>query len=123
MSETREEILARGREALKKSRREIVDVKNITTSNLQDFAKKVIELAVEGYETNELNQYYARSSIGVYTIGLVKYAPEKEVVKLEDKPAVKELMEKVPDAIEQVGAAIPSDVAKGKPGRKPKEVV
>lgn len=123
MSETREEILARGREALKKSRREIVDVKNITTSNLQDFAKKVIELAVEGYETNELNQYYARSSIGVYTIGLVKYAPEKEVVKLEDKPAVKELMEKVPDAIEQVGAAIPSDVVKGKPGRKPKEVV
>lgn len=123
MSETREERLARGREALKKSRREIVDVKHITTSNLQDFAKKVIELAVEGYETNELNQYYARSSIGVYTIGLVKYAPEKEVVKLEDKPAVKELMEKVPDAIEQVGAAIPSDVVKGKPGRKPKEVV
>ena len=85
--------------------------------------KKVIELAVEGYETDELNQYYARSSIGGLTIGLVKYAPEKEVVKPEDKPAVKELMEKVPDAIEQVGAAIPSDVVKGKPGRKPKEVV
>lgn len=121
MSESREEILARGREALKKSRREVVEVKQIVASNLQDYTKAIIAAALEGYETNELNIYYARSSIGVYTIGLVKYAPEKEAVKLEDKPAVQELLAKIgAEADEQVGAAIPVEVLKVKRGPKAK---
>lgn len=121
MNEAQEAALKKGQEALRRSRREVVDVKQIVASNLQDYTKAVIQAALEGYETNELNIYYARSSIGVYTIGLVKYAPEKETVKLEDKPAVKELLEKIgAEADEQVGAAIPVEATKAKRGPKPK---
>lgn len=117
MNEAQEAALKKGQEALRRSRREIIDVKNIVESSLQSFAKSVMAAALEGYETNELNLYYGRASIGVFSIGLVKYAPEKEIVKLEDKPAVKELLEKIgAEADEQVGAAIPVEVAKAKRG-------
>lgn len=116
--------LKKGQDRLKelqRSRKEVVDVKQIVASNLQDYTKQVIQAALEGYETNELNTYYARSSIGVYTITLVKYASEKETVKLEDKPAVQELLAKIgAEADEQVGAAIPQEPVKAKRGPKPK---
>lgn len=116
--------LKKGQDRLKemqRSRKEVVEEKSIITSTLQDYTKKVIEAAKEGFETNELNRFYARSSIGVYSITLVKYAPEKEIVKLEDKPAVQELLAKIgAEADEQVGAAIPTEAPKVKRGPKPK---
>lgn len=124
MNEKQAANLLKGQEALRRSKREIIDVKNIVASNPQDFAKQIIVAALEGYETNELNIYYGRASIGVISIGLVKYAPEKVPVKIEDKPDVKELLEKIgADAEEQVGAAIPAEVPKAKRGPKVKNVV
>lgn len=121
MNEKQEAALKKGQEALRRSRREIVEKKSIHCSTLQHFTKEVIEAAKEGFETNELNENYARASIGVFSITLVKYAPEKETVKLEDKPAVKELLEKIgAGADEQVGAAIPAEVPKAKRGPKAK---
>ena len=110
--------LKKGQEKLaemQRSRKEVVEEKSIIESSLQAFTKKVIEAAKEGFETNELNRFYARSSIGVYAVTLVKYAPPKEVVKIEDKPEVQELLEKIgADAEDQVGAAIPVEVPKVK---------
>ena len=123
MNEKQAANLLKGQEALRRSKLQVIDTKNIVASNLQDYTKQVIVAALEGFETNELNIYFARSSIGVYAVTLVKYAPPKEAVKITDKPEVQELLEKIgADAEDQVGAAIPVEAPKAKRGPKGKGV-